>query len=81
MMIKYEQSVPLQLTLGLQAWIDKKFAPGIHYRVGESIALSFEMKVSDAFSLTAAYDFTTNELRDHSSGSMELMLRYTFGGK
>jgi len=79
MLVKYEKSVPLQLTLGLQAWFKKRFAPGIHYRLGESIALSFEVAINDQFSLSTAYDFTTNDLYDYSSGSLELMMSYRFG--
>ena len=79
LLIKYEKSVPLQMTLGLQAWLNKRFAPGIHYRLGESIALSLEVAINDQFSLTSAYDFTVNDLHDYSSGSLELMLSYKFG--
>jgi len=79
LLIKYEKSVPLQLTLGVQAWLKRRFAPGIHYRVGESVALSFEVAIDNKFSLTTAYDFTANDLRDYSSGSIELMLTYKFG--
>lgn len=79
LLVKYEKSVPLQLTLGLQIWFKNRFAPGIHFRVGESAALSFEVLLDDRFNLTAAYDFTTNDLHDYSSGSMELMLSYKFG--
>ena len=78
LLVKYEKSVPLQLTLGIQAWLMKRFAPGIHYRVGESVALSFEMAINNKFSLTSAYDYTANDLRDYSSGSIELMLTYKF---
>lgn len=81
LLVKYEKSVPLQLTLGMQVWFKNRFAPGIHFRLGESAALSFEAMVSDKFSLTAAYDFTTNDLYDYSSGSMELMLSYKFRNK
>lgn len=79
MLIKYEKSVPLQLTLGVQAWLHKRFAPGLHYRVGESVALSFEALLNDQFSMTCAYDFTANDLRDYTSGSIELMVAYKFG--
>ena len=81
MLVKYEKSVPLQLTLGIQAWFKRRFAPGIHYRLGESLALSFEVAINERFSLTAAYDFTTNDLYDYSSGSLELMMLYRFGSQ
>jgi hypothetical protein len=79
LLIKYEKSVPLQLTLGVQSWFKERFAPGIHYRVGESVAISFEVALNNEFSLTSAYDFTANNLRDYSSGSIEFMLTYKFG--
>lgn len=44
MLLKYEQAVPLQLTLGVQAWLNDKIAPGLHWRLGESLAVSIEMK-------------------------------------
>lgn len=79
LLVKYEKAVPLQITLGTQAWITKTFAPGIHWRVGESIALSFEVVIDQKFNITGAYDFTTNELNNYSNGSFELMLGYKFG--
>jgi type IX secretion system PorP/SprF family membrane protein len=79
MLVKYEHAVPLQLTLGMQAWLNDRIAPGIHWRLGESLAVSIEMKFMEDFSFTAAYDFTTNDLHDYTSGSMEVMLGYKFG--
>lgn len=79
LLVKYEQSVPFQLTLGVQAWLNDKIAPGIHWRLGESLAVSIEMKLLEDFSLTAAYDFTTNDLHDYTTGSMEVMMGYRFG--
>jgi len=76
LLVKYEKSVPLQLTLGLQAWLNKRFAPGVHFRLGESIALSVEVAINDRFSLTSAYDFTVNDLYDYTSGSLEIMMSY-----
>lgn len=81
MLIKYEQAVPLQLTIGVQAWLSDKIAPGLHWRLGESVAVSFEMKFLEDFSFTAAYDFTTNDLHDYTTGSMEVMVGYRFGGE
>lgn len=77
LLVKYEKSVPLQLTLGVQAWFKNRFAPGLHYRVGESVALSFEIAINDRFSLTSAYDFTANDLHVYTTGSFELMMSYT----
>ncbi len=81
LLVKYEKSVPLQLTLGVQAWLDRRFAPGLHYRVGESVAISFEVALNDQFSMTAAYDFTANDLHEYTSGSLEIMLAYQFGNE
>lgn len=79
LLIKYQKAVPLQITLGCQAWLSDVIAPGLHWRVDESIAASVEIKVLDDLNITAAYDLTTNELRSYSAGSMELMLSYRIG--
>lgn len=78
-LVKYEKSVPLQLTIGVQAWLTERLAPGLHWRLGESLAASLEFKFLEDWSITAAYDFTTNDLHDYTAGSMELMLGYRFG--
>lgn len=79
MLVKYQKAVPLQITLGAQAWVNDMFAPGIHWRVGESIALSLEVELNDELSLTAAYDFTTNNINDYGNGSLEMMFSWIFG--
>jgi len=81
LLVKYQKAVPLQITLGCQAWLSDVIAPGLHWRVDESIAASVEIKVLEDLNITAAYDLTTNELRSYSAGSMELMLSYRIGNR
>ena len=83
LLVKYVPNVPLDADLNLNAVINSKFIAGLSYRlggssksIGESIALIIGARLSDSIDFTASYDFTLSEIRDYSSGGLEVGLRF-----
>ncbi len=89
MLIKYAQNAPLDVDINVNAIFMDKYMVGATYRVGgssrglpaESIDILFSTQVNEHFLFGIAYDVTVSELRDYSSGSIEAMVRYSFGPK
>lgn len=77
-LIKYQEAVPLQMTLSAQAWLLETFAVGVHWRYGDAVALSTEFHFMQNWKISTAYDLTLSDLSDHSYGSPEVMLGYRF---
>lgn len=78
LLVKYQSSVPLQFTIGINAWLTKDFAIGGHYRSSDALALSAELHFKDHYRLAAAYDFTLSDIRKYSNGTIEFLLGYRF---
>ena len=85
-MVRYTQGAPVDvdLNLGLR-WLED-YSAGITLRKGgvddrliESVDLIVSAKVMRGLRIGAAYDITLSELRNHSNGSIEVMLMYCFG--
>jgi type IX secretion system PorP/SprF family membrane protein len=77
-LFKFEQSVPLQFTFGVNAWFSDDFAIGAHFRSQDAIALSSELHFLKNYRVGLAYDFTTSDVRKYSDGTLEFLLGYTF---
>ena len=87
-MFRYTENAPFDIDFNLSATWRSYLTGGITYRHGgdsnsfaESIDVLFGIQVSRQFMLSAAYDFTLSEIRDHSSGSFEVGLHYIIGGR
>ncbi len=88
-LIKYAENVPLDIDLNVSAIFMNKYMVGATYRIGgstrglpaESIDILFSTQVNEHFLFGLSYDITVSELRDYSSGSIEAMVRYSFGPK
>jgi len=80
-LVKYVPNTPLDADLNMNAVINSKFIAGFSYRmggsgIGESVALILGAKLTDNIDFTASYDFTLSEIRDYSSGGLEVGLRF-----
>ena len=88
-LIKYAENAPLDVDLNVNAIFMNKYMIGATYRVGgssrgipaESIDILFSTQLNEHLLFGIAYDITISELRDYSSGSIEAMVRYSFGPK
>lgn len=85
-LIKYAKNSPLDLDLHLsfiffdQFWIGGTYRTGgeLLGSLGESIDVILQLQVTDAIRIGLAYDFTLTEIRDHTSGSYEILVDYCF---
>ncbi|MBL0024110.1 MAG: PorP/SprF family type IX secretion system membrane protein [Saprospiraceae bacterium] len=76
LLFSYQKAAPLQMTFGLNLWMDGRFAIGGHLRTQDAIALSAEAFILDRFRISAAYDFTTSDVQKASDGTLEIMIGY-----
>ena len=51
---------------------------GVGYSMNQTAMAFLDLKINDQFRLGYAYDYTFSNLRNYSTGSHELMLRYLF---
>lgn len=85
-LVKYAEASPMDFDLNASLSWRKKYTVGMTYRTGgatediaESIDLMASAKIARGLMLGVAYDFTLSEIRNYSSGSLEVVLSYCFG--
>ena len=85
---RYTENSPFDIDFNISATWRSYLTAGLTYRHGgdsnsfaESIDVLFAFQVSRQFMISAAYDFTLSEIRNHSSGSFEVGLHYVIGGR
>jgi len=71
-LLKYVQNAPWELGVNLSLMYDNKFTFG-----GSDILFHFQATNNFGFGL--AYDYPLFEVRDHTSGTIEIMLDYCIG--
>jgi type IX secretion system PorP/SprF family membrane protein len=88
MLLKFVSNVPFDADLNCNLIFNERFTTGLSYRIGgnainnngESVSLLFAAQITDNLLLGMSYDATLTELRNHSSGTAEIALRYGIGG-
>lgn len=78
LLIKYEQAAPVQFTLGSKFWFTKAINLGLFYRTTDAIVISADFILDELMTFGVAYDFTTSELNNEHSGTLELLFSYRF---
>jgi type IX secretion system PorP/SprF family membrane protein len=86
--LKFKPNVLVKMTGGATSidlnanfLIVDKLWLGASYRSLESLDLIAQLNVTNQLGIGYAYDFTTNALKDYSSGSHEFMISYLFSFK
>lgn len=79
-LIKYVKNAPLDADVNLNIDIRKIVTAGLSYRMGgngggESLDLLVMWQASPQIGIGAAYDFPFSDLKDYSSGSVELLFQ------
>lgn len=77
-MLSLNKDAPFELDVNANLIFMDKFWIGLNYRVGDSIDGLIQYQLNDKLRAGFAYDFTTSELKNHSNGTIEFMLNYTF---
>ncbi len=83
-LFKYTENAPFSLDINLSAIYNNVFTFGASYRYGEvngdSVDFLARYQISPEFGLGVAYDLPISDIRDHNSGSIEVMMTYNLGG-
>lgn len=88
-LLKYVTGAPLDADFNLNLLIGSSFSAGLSYRLGgsqgsgfgEALSLLTGIQLSSNFYLGLSYDATLSELKRYNTGTMEGLVRYTFGQK
>lgn len=87
-LFKYAQHAPADADINVNFLIKDQFLAGLTYRLGgnkvkdrlgESLDLLFGMQLAENLMFGFSYDFTLSDLRQFTSGSMEVSLHYCIG--
>jgi type IX secretion system PorP/SprF family membrane protein len=83
---KYDVGSPFDADINLSALLYQRFYGGLTYRhggetngFGESLAALAGMQATENIFFCLSYDITMTRLRRYSSGSIEALVRYSFG--
>ncbi len=79
---KYVKNAPFDLDINLMLAVNYKFNVGVSYRMGgDGAGDSFDLLAMYQYNQMAfglAYDISLSNLNNHSSGSLEALIRYDF---
>ncbi|WMX16116.1 type IX secretion system membrane protein PorP/SprF [Aureispira sp. CCB-E] len=78
LLLKYVVNAPLAIDINLSFVFVHRVLFGVTYRVGSSISAIVQIQVAPQLRIAAAYDYSTNALREYNSGSIEMMMSYWF---
>ncbi|MAU70704.1 MAG: hypothetical protein CML04_01290 [Pseudozobellia sp.] len=79
--VKWVPGAPLIADVSANFLIRETFTAGVAYRWGDSVSGLFGVQISPALSVGYAYDQTTTDLRNYSSGTHEVFIRFEFISK
>lgn len=77
-LVKYIKNSPYEINVSSTFYWKEVIGLGLGYRVKDAAVAFFDLRVNQQFHLGYAYDYTLSRLRNYSSGSHEIMLRYLF---
>ena len=86
MLAKYVSGAPFDADFNVTAFVGSSLFTGLSYRLGgngsgESASVLFGTYLSDHISMCLAYDLGLSDLNSAQSGSVELAVGYSFGGR
>lgn len=86
MLAKYVANAPFDADFNVTAYVGPSIFTGLSYRLGgngagESASVLFGTYVSDHLSMCIAYDLGLSDLNTAQSGSIEMAVTYSFGGR
>lgn len=77
-MISYSPNAPFELDVNASFLFLEKIWIGASYRKDDALSGVLQYVFSPQFKAGIAYDFTTSELQNYTSGSWEFLMEYTF---
>ncbi|WP_406685033.1 type IX secretion system membrane protein PorP/SprF [Seonamhaeicola sp. MEBiC1930] len=70
------KGTPLALDITTNVLINEKLEAGLGYRLGDAVSALVNFRVSQDLKIGYAYDYTTSNLGDYSSGSHEIFILF-----
>ena len=80
-MIKFVHGSPIQMDLSANIYFNEKITFGAAYRLDAAIGAIAGFALSDRAFVGFAYDYQTTAIQKFSSGSYEMILRFTIPRK
>lgn len=80
-LMKYASGAPISVDLSANFLFNEVLSLGASYRTGDSFSALAGFQISQQFLIGYAYDHTTTELQEFSSGSHEILLRFELKSK
>lgn len=80
-LVKQTEAAPTQLDASIIATMKNGIWGGVTYRTEDALAAMIGFNISRALSIGYAYDLTTSDLNNFSSGSHEISIGYKLGLK
>lgn len=81
MLVKYAPNSPTQLDGNLLLEYKEFIIVGAGYRTDNSFIVLSKLQISNKFQLGYSFDINTNDVKDYSKGSHEVMVNFIFGDK
>jgi len=78
LMTRYIDGAPFGLDVTASARFYKKFELGANYRLNDSVSVLASFEIAEMLDLGFAYDFTTSDIKDQTSGGPEFLLKVKF---
>ncbi len=78
-MVKYLHNAPIEADVNCNLLYRERIWFGAGYRTGDALIWMLEYQIDRQVRIGYAYDMTTTRLRDHSTGSHEVMIGIDFG--
>lgn len=77
-LLKYVSPVPLKWDLNLRAWYQEMAWAGVSYRSNDAMVVMAGYEYQQSISIAYAYDLTVSGLREHTTGTHEIILGFRF---
>jgi len=78
-LFKAVQGAPLEADLNTTLWIKDMLGLGFQYRSNADVSGTLQVQATSQLRFGFSYDFSTTDLAQYNTGSLEFMVRYEFG--
>lgn len=78
---RYMYGQDYQADFNVMVTLRERIGFGVSYRMNDAVVGILNVRLNEQFRLGYSYDYTLSRLRNYSTGSHELVLRYDFGFK
>ncbi|WP_306641280.1 PorP/SprF family type IX secretion system membrane protein [Sanyastnella coralliicola] len=77
-LVKYVNPTPLKWEISTRAWYQNMVFAGLSYRSNDALVAMAGYQYMESVSIAYAYDMTTSGLREHTTGTHEILIGFRF---